>query len=91
MPGASQKMLAKSQALNLDTIIYDLEDSVTPDLKADARHLVAKHIAESPRRPNSEVSVRINAVETGLALHDLTDLVCPPSSPNRPKTRLTSK
>jgi citrate lyase beta subunit len=75
-------MLAKSRALAVDSVIYDLEDSVAPDAKATARELVAKCIADesmsatAPGRGPREVSVRINAVETGLALQDLTHVVC---------------
>jgi citrate lyase subunit beta-like protein len=68
-------MLSKAGALQVDTLIYDLEDSVAPDLKTEARHLVSRHIAASPQRQRSEVAVRINAVDTGLALDDLTSLV----------------
>lgn len=68
-------MLVKAQAIHVDTLIYDLEDSVAPDLKSEARHLVSGHIASSPQRQRSEVAVRINAVDTGLALDDLTSLV----------------
>ncbi|KAJ9152022.1 Citrate lyase beta [Pleurostoma richardsiae] len=77
VPGSSQKMLAKSRALAVDSVIYDLEDSVAPDAKATARELVTKCIAHesmsatAPGRGPREVSVRINAVETGLALQDL--------------------
>ncbi|KAL6414375.1 hypothetical protein AUP68_00894 [Ilyonectria robusta] len=79
VPGASQKMLAKTQALKIDTVIYDLEDSVAPDAKAAARGLVARHLADtsmsSISRSPREVAVRINAVDTGLALEDLTEVL----------------
>ncbi|KAH6984547.1 Pyruvate/Phosphoenolpyruvate kinase-like domain-containing protein [Ilyonectria sp. MPI-CAGE-AT-0026] len=79
VPGASQKMLAKTQALKIDTVIYDLEDSVAPDAKAAARGLVARHLADtsmsSTSRSPREVAVRINAVDTGLALEDLTEVL----------------
>ncbi|KAH8887239.1 beta subunit of citrate lyase [Thozetella sp. PMI_491] len=78
VPGASQKMLDKSRTLEVDTLIYDLEDSVTLDAKSAARSLVARHIADASlghaQRTPKEVSVRINAVDTGLALQDLTEV-----------------
>lgn len=79
VPGSSQKMLTKSSTYSVDSVIYDLEDSVTADSKEQARQLVANHIAgdtmqKSARKPG-EVCVRINAVETGLALQDITELV----------------
>lgn len=79
VPGSSQKMLTKSSICSVDSVIYDLEDSVTADCKEQARKLVANHIAgaamqRSARKP-SEVCVRVNAVDTGLALQDITQLV----------------
>ncbi|RKK94887.1 hypothetical protein BFJ68_g7905 [Fusarium oxysporum] len=75
VPGSSQKMLTKSSTIYVDSVIYDLEDSVTAESKELARGLVADHIAgdamqRSIRGPK-EVSVRINAVNTGLALQDI--------------------
>lgn len=37
VPGSSEKMLSKSSSLAVDSVIYDLEDSVTVDSKAAAR------------------------------------------------------
>lgn len=72
-------MLAKTQALAVDSVIYDLEDSVTPDMKLTARGLVARHLSSnsmsSTSRAPKEVAVRINAVETGLALDDLSEVL----------------
>lgn len=86
VPGSSQKMLTKSSTIYVDSVIYDLEDSVTAESKELARGLVADHIAgdamqRSIRGPK-EVSVRINAVNTGLALQDIQvvwiqDPICP--------------
>ncbi|CVK99003.1 related to citrate lyase beta subunit [Fusarium proliferatum] len=75
VPGSSQKMLTKSRNLSIDSVIYDLEDSVATESKELARGLVADHIAadamqRSVRGPK-EVAVRINAVDTGLALQDI--------------------
>ncbi|KAJ0131408.1 Uncharacterized protein HZ326_25494 [Fusarium oxysporum f. sp. albedinis] len=79
VPGASQKMIAKTQALAVDSVIYDLEDSVAPDLKATARGLVARHLScnsmSSTSRAPKEVAVRINAVDAGLALEDLSEVL----------------
>ncbi|KAM0193488.1 hypothetical protein ACHAPI_007557 [Fusarium lateritium] len=79
VPGSSKKMLNKSSTFAVDSVIYDLEDSVTPEFKELARSLVAEHIAadtaqRSGRGPK-EVAVRINAVDTGLALHDVTHMM----------------
>jgi len=75
VPGSSSKFLDKSRQLAVDCVAYDLEDSVTPANKAAARHNVRDFLSQ-PRAPSiKEQAVRINAVDTGLALDDLTQVV----------------
>jgi citrate lyase subunit beta-like protein len=59
----------------VDCVAYDLEDSVTSNKKAEARSNL-KHFLGQPRASGiTEQAVRINAVETGLALEDLKEVV----------------
>ncbi|KAL6884475.1 Pyruvate/Phosphoenolpyruvate kinase-like domain-containing protein [Trichoderma evansii] len=79
VPGSSKKMLTKSSKFAVDSVIYDLEDSVTAESKELARRLVADHMAgnamqRSVRGPR-EASVRINAIDTGLAAQDITQVM----------------
>ncbi|KAL5320795.1 hypothetical protein ACEPPN_011605 [Leptodophora sp. 'Broadleaf-Isolate-01'] len=77
VPASSPKFLQKSLSLPpLDTVSYDLEDSVTPSQKPLARKALLEFLS-SPTRPTniSELSVRINAVSSGLALDDLTTVL----------------
>ncbi|KXX79101.1 Citrate lyase subunit beta-like protein, mitochondrial [Madurella mycetomatis] len=76
VPASSQKMLAKSLTLTSDNITYDLEDSVTPHMKADARTSLRAHLTSLRAKPGSvgELAARINAVSTPYALEDLTAL-----------------
>ncbi|KHO00094.1 citrate lyase subunit beta (Citrate (pro-3S)-lyase subunit beta) [Metarhizium album ARSEF 1941] len=76
VPSSSQKMLAKSLGLASDNITYDLEDSVTPSLKPQARQQLKSHLSSLTARPPSisELAVRVNAVSSALALDDLTTL-----------------
>lgn len=68
-------MLDKSRGLTVDTIAYDLEDSVTPGKKQEAR-LNLRQLLEQPRvKGIREQAVRINSVDSGLALDDLTEVV----------------
>lgn len=68
-------MLAKSQGLMLDCATYDIEDSVTPALKSEARSNI-RHLLNGPRSPNiRENTVRINSLQSGLALDDLTTVL----------------
>lgn len=71
VPSSSTRFLDKSRTLTVDTICYDLEDSVTPATKSSARTALSKFLAQ-PRPPSiSETAVRINAVASGFALDDL--------------------
>ncbi|KAL2002551.1 hypothetical protein VTN02DRAFT_6538 [Thermoascus thermophilus] len=79
VPGSSQRFLDKSRSLTADCVVYDLEDSVTPHKKAEARSLVRRAL-DQPAPPGiRERAVRINSVESGLALGDLTEVL---QSPN---------
>ena len=68
-------MLDKSRGLNVDCIAYDLEDSVTPSKKPEARKAIAKFLDQPRAAGIRENAVRINAVESGLALDDLSEVV----------------
>ena len=59
----------------MDNITYDLEDSVTPSEKPKARTNI-RNFLEQPRAANvNENAVRINSVDSGYALDDLTEVV----------------
>ena len=75
VPGSSQKFLDKSRTLNVDCVAYDLEDSVTPGRKAEARSLVRKELDKANPVGIKERAVRINSVGSGLALQDLEELL----------------
>lgn len=75
VPGSSQRFLDKSRSLNVDCVAYDLEDSVTPNRKAEARALVRKALDQETPKGVKERAVRINSVGSGLALADLEELV----------------
>ena len=75
MPGSSQRFLDKSRSLTADCLAYDLEDSVTPHMKAEARSLVRRAIDQPAPEGLRERAVRINSVDSGLALGDLTEVV----------------
>jgi citrate lyase subunit beta-like protein len=74
-------MLTKSLGLKSDNVTYDLEDSVTPSQKPNARQQLKAHIGSLNTRPSGigELAVRINAVPTPFALEDLTTLASAPA------------
>ncbi|PKS10602.1 hypothetical protein jhhlp_002356 [Lomentospora prolificans] len=74
-------MLSGSLKIKSDNVTYDLEDSVTPSLKATARDQLRVHLEnlDSGSRAFGELAVRINAVETPHALADLSNLGSAPN------------
>lgn len=68
-------MLDKTKGLSADCMAYDIEDSVTPSRKGEARSNI-RHFLEQPR-PNGikELAVRINAVGTGFEADGLAEVV----------------
>jgi len=78
--GASQKYLDKSLEVTVDCFAYDLEDSVTPSRKVEARKLVRRVIDQLIPSDIMGRAVRINSVAFGLAVPDLKELVSSPNS-----------
>ncbi|ORY21373.1 Pyruvate/Phosphoenolpyruvate kinase-like domain-containing protein [Naematelia encephala] len=72
VPGSNPRMLEKSLVSPADSVSYDLEDSVAPSKKSEARKLIGE-LLDGERRPKGEVMVRINAVGTGNESADLDD------------------
>lgn len=68
-------MLDKSRGLKADCVTYDLEDSVTLDKKPEARSNL-RQLMEQPRAQGiREQAIRINSVDSGFALDDLSEVV----------------
>jgi citrate lyase subunit beta / citryl-CoA lyase len=81
IPGDSEKKLGNGDRAGADALILDLEDSVLPANKPRARGLTADYLKGRPKGARgSEVWVRINALDTELALADLAAVV--PASPD---------
>jgi len=68
-------MLDKSMGLTVDCAAYDVEDSVTPDLKQSARHGLRDFLNTTRPKGISEVAVRINSVHSKYVLDDLVEVV----------------
>lgn len=68
-------MLEKSFAMHADNVTYDLEDSVAPHMKAEARSNLRDILNKQRPAGIKEMCVRINSVDTGLALDDLTEVL----------------
>ncbi|MFJ4848916.1 MULTISPECIES: HpcH/HpaI aldolase/citrate lyase family protein [unclassified Streptomyces] len=70
MPGANERALEKAKSLPTDALILDLEDSVAPDAKAEARKRVAAAAASGEYGPR-ELTIRVNAPGTPWHEDDL--------------------
>jgi len=76
VPGDSERKFARAKDSGADALILDLEDSVALPQKTAARALVAGLIDAEPKRAWLLI-VRVNALDTGLALDDLAAVVKP--------------
>lgn len=76
VPGDSERKFAKATSSGADALILDLEDSVAPEKKSGARGFVAALLAAGEQR-DFQFFVRINALDTGLALPDLAAVILP--------------
>jgi citrate lyase subunit beta/citryl-CoA lyase len=74
VPGSSPKMLAKAPTLPADEVFMDLEDSVAPLAKEEARHSVVQALKEGDWSGKTVV-VRVNGVYTKWCAHDVLHVV----------------
>ena len=70
MPGSNKRALEKAQNLAADTLIFDLEDAVTPSAKEEARYNVFE-AANSNKYGKKEIIVRVNALNTSWGIDDV--------------------
>ncbi|MCV9936906.1 CoA ester lyase [Boseaceae bacterium BT-24-1] len=76
VPADSDRKFAKARGSGADGLILDLEDAVAPARKPVAREMVQQMLAaETPR--SWSFWVRVNALDTGLMLEDLSAVVKP--------------
>jgi citrate lyase subunit beta / citryl-CoA lyase len=74
VPGDSERKFSKAKTSGADALILDLEDAVAPAQKPAARQLAAR-VLEDPSPRDWSFFVRVNALDTGLALDDLAAVV----------------
>lgn len=80
VPGDSERKLEKSRENPADALILDLEDSVSKDRQQVAREMVCAHLKATPGRSRQKLWVRINPLDTDLALPDLAAVM--PGAPD---------
>jgi len=74
VPASNPKFIDKSTQSSADVILFDLEDSVAPDEKNDARSLLIKSLKEK-NWGHRTLSVRINSLDTPYMYRDIVDVV----------------
>lgn len=74
VPGSSERFLAKAAGLPADEVVLDLEDSVAPAAKEQARDLVAAAL-EGGWPGQHLVAVRINGTDSPWAYRDVIEIV----------------
>ncbi len=63
IPGSKARALDKARSLDIDAVIFDLEDAVTPDEKIEARGTLARELGEGGYGHRQRI-VRINGLDT---------------------------
>jgi len=87
VPANSERKIAKALASGADAIILDLEDSVAPADKPEARVIAAATLTghSVPRQP--AIIVRVNALDSGETETDMAAIAgCAPDGIMLPKT-----
>jgi len=77
VPADSERKLAKALDSRADALILDLEDAVAPARKPAARQAAAAFVAAQAKALSASLFVRINPLDSGLALDDLAAVVVP--------------
>ncbi|MBX9587728.1 MAG: CoA ester lyase [Hyphomonadaceae bacterium] len=70
VPANVPPMCAKARASGADVVIYDLEDAVQPDAKAEAREVLRQELA-SRSESGPATAIRINGLKTAWCSSDV--------------------
>jgi citrate lyase subunit beta / citryl-CoA lyase len=73
MPGSNARALDKGRTLPADALIIDLEDSVAPDAKAEARQQIVAALGEGGYG-GRELTIRVNALTTPWGFDDIATI-----------------
>jgi citrate lyase subunit beta/citryl-CoA lyase len=73
MPGSNARALDKGRSLPADALIIDLEDSVAPDAKADARQQIVAALGEGGYG-GRELAIRVNGLTTPWGFDDIATI-----------------
>lgn len=71
-PGDQPSLMRKAPGIGADTVIFDLEDAVTPDRKTEARDMVRDMLTADSFDPDCEVCVRLTSDQSEADLDALS-------------------
>lgn len=71
VPADNARKIAKAETAGADALIFDLEDSVAPERKAEARSLLRDYLSRLDTDRSWRAFVRINPLDSGEALDDV--------------------
>ncbi|NTF43919.1 CoA ester lyase [Rhizobium rhizogenes] len=74
VPAINRRALEKLASLDCDAVIFDLEDSVSPEKKAEARENLRAFFTASPLSAKERI-IRINALSSNFGAEDLALVV----------------
>ena len=74
LPGNNPNMLINGNCLGADSVIFDLEDAVSPDEK-DAARILVRNTMRYMDFSACEIIVRINSIDTPYWQKDM-DAIC---------------
>jgi len=74
IPASKARALEKARSLPVDAIIFDLEDAVAVDEKANARALLVETLAEGGFGARAQI-VRVNGMDTDWGADDLAAML----------------
>ncbi|MBB6485622.1 CoA ester lyase [Rhizobium lusitanum] len=74
VPAINRRALDKLSSLDCDAVIFDLEDSVSPEKKAEARENLRAFFAATPLLGRERI-IRINALSSNFGADDLALVV----------------
>lgn len=85
VPAINQRAIDKISGLDCDAVILDLEDSVAPEKKAEARDNLRQFFAERPPGGPEKI-IRVNAIDSLFFAEDMTAVIaCAPDGVLLPK------
>ena len=67
VPADSEKKIAKGLGTRADAIVFDLEDSVMPARKSEARRMMAQILAQRPEGYAGQLWVRITSLYRAMS------------------------